>query len=170
MRIVLAATALILLGACSQQEGNEATGANAAAPTAAAVGQIPFNTDLPQKEFMAHVIQYSADNVWKHQGYIIDEKGETSRFPKNAEEWEEAESASLTLAEITNVLLVPGRGPDEPAWRKAVADVRAVAMESAKAAEKQDQEAFFEAGGKLDGACESCHIVYATAIARQPAK
>ena len=105
-------------------------------------------------------MQYAGDGIWKRQGYIIDAKGEHSLFPKNSEEWEEAESASLALAEMTNVLLIPGRRVPEAEWDKAVRTVRRVALQAAKAAEKQDPDAFFAAGSALDEACDVCHTRY----------
>jgi hypothetical protein len=91
---------------------------------------------------------------------VIDAKGEHSLFPTNNEEWEKAESAALTLAEVTNTLLVPGRRVPEAEWDKAVAEVRKIAIQAAKAAEKHDKDAFFAAGEKLDAACDGCHARY----------
>ncbi|MBT2187753.1 hypothetical protein [Sphingobium nicotianae] len=125
---------------------------------------------LPLKELMGHVMQYGGDGIWKRQGYVSDEKGERSLFPKNDEQWEEAESASLTLAELTNILLLPGRKVDNPKWDEAVAGVRAVALKAAAAAEKHDEDAFFTAGGELDTACENCHLQFAPWSAKPGAK
>jgi len=120
----------------------------------------PYYAALPLQELMAHVLQYSADGIWKRQGTEIDADGEHSLFPKNDSEWEDAESAGRTLAEVTNTLLVPGRRVREPAWDGAVAQVRKVALEAAAAAEKHDEAAFFKAGEKLDAACDACHVRY----------
>ena len=125
---------------------------------------------LPLKELMGHVMQYGGDGIWKRQGYINDEKGERSLFPKTEEEWIDAESASLTLAELTNILLLPGRKVDDPKWDEAVAGVRAVALKAAAAAEKHDEEAFFTAGGELDVACENCHVLFAPWSAKPGSK
>ncbi|HWW63688.1 MAG TPA: hypothetical protein VNZ43_02925 [Sphingomonadaceae bacterium] len=178
-----AAAMLLALAACSKQGGTaeESTAANTAAGNDVAPAELaaraaaskagddaPYYTALPLKEFMPHVMQYAGDGVWKRQGYIIDDKGEHSLFPKNDEEWEEAESASLTLAEITNVLLIPGRRVPEPAWDQAVAGVRKVALEAAAAAEKKDKDAFFKAGGDLDEACDVCHKQYDPTFKTKP--
>ncbi len=156
-----ALVALAALVGCSKAP--DQASANNAAPsgTAAADAGKTYYSDLPLKEFMAHVMQYSASNVWKYQGYTNNASGEHSLFPKTDQEWEDAESASRTLAEITNLLLQPGRQVDTGKWRDHVARVRAVALAEAAAAEKHDQDAFFQAGGDLDGACEECHIDYA---------
>jgi len=120
----------------------------------------PYYTALPLSEFMPHVMQYAGDGIWKRQGYVVDAKGEHSLFPKNEEEWEEAESAARTLAEVTNVLLIPGRRVPEADWDKAVLAVRKVALQAADAAEKKNEDAWFEAGGALDEACDVCHAKY----------
>ncbi len=163
--------AVLLLASCGKapQAANAAAGGNESAETsnlafATNVGADALPKDvnkLPLKELMGHVMQYGGDGIWKRQGYINDEKGERSLFPKNEEEWIEAESAGLTLAELTNILLLPGRKVDDPKWDQAVAGVRAVALKAAAAAEKHDEEAFFTAGGELDTACENCHLQFA---------
>lgn len=134
-----------------------------AAPTS---GTVPFDTRLPMGEFMAHVMQHAGNGVWKWQGLEIDKAGEHSLYPKNTQEWEDAESGALTLAEVTNLLLLPGRRVAEPEWDKSVADVRRIALNAAKAAEKQDKSAFLAAGSALDAACDACHVRYDPGFAR----
>lgn len=131
------------------------------APTVRTIGgEAPFDAGLSMQELMVHVVQYSAEGIWERQGYEVDAKGDHSLFPKDDAEWEKAESAALTLAEVTNTLLVPGRRVPEAEWDKAVIEVRRIAREAAKAAEKHDKEAFFTAGEKLDAACDACHARY----------
>ncbi|WP_404711635.1 hypothetical protein [Sphingomonas sp. MMS24-J13] len=117
----------------------------------------PYYLKLQLKEFMPHVMQYAGDGIWKRQGFITDKTGEHSLFPKNDREWEDAESAARTLAEVTNVLLIPGRRVPDPNWDKAVLEVRKVALQAADAAERKDQDAWFKAGSDLDEACNVCH-------------
>ncbi|MBO9579937.1 MAG: hypothetical protein J7498_03515 [Sphingobium sp.] len=150
--------AVLLLGAC----GTKATQGNAAAPAATTASgdgsHLPADfARLPMKEFMGHVMQNGGEGVWRWQGFVADEKGERSLFPKDDKEWEEAESGALTLAELTNLLLMPGRRIDDPKWDAAVAGVRALALKAATAAEKHDKDAFFAVGGELDEACDECH-------------
>lgn len=159
--VPLAASALLLAVAACGHQAEQQAGDNVqvagAVPVPVQGGAAPFTAELPLEELMAHVMQYSAEGIWKRQGVEIDAKGEHSLFPKNTEEWEEAESAALTLAEVTNTLLVPGRRVADPRWDRAVEEVRKVAREAAVAAEKQDKAAFFKAGEKLDAACDVCH-------------
>jgi hypothetical protein len=151
---------LALVAACSRPSASvsptDPARLSATAPDGKA-DAAPYYTQLPLNEFMPHVMQYAGDGIWKRQGFITDHTGEHSLFPKNDEEWEQAESAARTLAEITNVLLIPGRRVPDPDWDKAAIGVRTVALRAADAAEKKDKDAFFKAGGDLDVACDVCH-------------
>ncbi len=161
--------ASLLLASCSPAPETSGTGNSASGTTSAAAGGAPVDpVKLPMKEFMGHVMQFAGTNVWKWQGFVTDESGEHDLSPKTEKDWEDAESASLTLAEVTNMLLTEDRRVDDPRWDAAVANVREVAMKEAKAAEKKDYDAYFAAGGELDGACESCHVHFAPGYTPPP--
>ncbi len=151
----IAPAMLLALAACGGS-GRAVPNAASAAVDAAA----PYDATLPLSEFMPHVMQYAGDGIWKRQGWIADRTGEHSLFPRNDEEWEQAESGARTLAEVTNLLLLPGRRVAGPEWDKAVLAVRKVALQAADAAEKKDADAWFAAGGALDEACDVCHVRY----------
>jgi len=155
--------AALLLASCSPApEGNDAD--NDGGDTSAAADPVK----LPMKEFMGHVMQFAGEQVWKWQGSITDANGERDLRPKTDKDWEDAESASLTLAEVTNMLLTADRRVDDPRWDAAVAKVRDVALREAAAAEKKDYDAYFEIGGELDAACESCHEHFAPGYTAPP--
>lgn len=156
--------ATLLLAACGTKSttGNQAVASNTTAPVAASSGDegshLPKDfAYLPMKEFMGHVMQFTANQFWKWQGFVNDKGGERSLYPKTDADWEEAESGARTLAEMTNVLLMPGRRIDDPKWDAAVAGVRKLALEGATAAEKHDADGMFRIGGELDEACDDCH-------------
>ena len=153
-----------ILGACSKPAGKDGAAETAAKTT----DNAPYYASLPLNELMPHVMQYAGDGIWKRQGFRSDKSGVHSLFPQNDEEWEEAESAGRTLAEVTNTLLVPGRRVPEPAWDAAVVHVRTVALKAAAAAEKHDKDAFFAAGSELDQACDDCHVRYDPTFKNQP--
>jgi hypothetical protein len=155
-RCLAIAVPFILLAGCGG--GHDTEKASDEVPLRAQAAR--YSSELPMNELMAHVMQYSADGIWSHQGVIIDRDGEHSLFPENDDEWEEAESASLTLAELTNILLLPERRMDGKEWDQTVDGVRTVALSAAKAAEKHDVAAFHAAGAALDAACEACHQIY----------
>ena len=162
---------VLALSACSKptHAGPAREADRTARPTPKAGDDAPYATDLPMSEFMPHVMQYAGDAIWKRQGYVNDKTGLHSLYPKNDREWEDAESGARTLAEITNVLLIPGRRVSDPRWDSAVLAVRAVALRAADAAERHDEDAFFAAGGDLDEACDACHLKFdPNVIPRKP--
>jgi len=112
---------------------------------------------LPIKEFMAHVVAFAAQNLWNKQGWITDKTGTRSLLPKNEQQWEDAESASLTLSEVIGILLEPSRRLNVPGWDSHAQRVRQLAQQSAAAAEKHDVEAFMNIGSEIEEACEGCH-------------
>ncbi|MBO9575414.1 MAG: hypothetical protein J7494_06745 [Sphingobium sp.] len=156
-------TAALLLSACGkgQQAANESGDAALNYSQQVSADSLPADAvKIPMKEFMGHVMQFGGDSIWKWQGFITDSTGEHALQPKNEKEWTEAESGALTLAEITNILMLPGRRIDDPAWDKAVAGVRDVALRAAEAAKNKNYDKFFEIGGELDAACEACHVKF----------
>lgn len=158
---VAAIAAVAAVAGCSQKHPSQAAQEAAVAPP-------PYYTQLPIKEFMAHVMQYAGDGVWQHSGTITNITGEHSLEPKTDEDWEKAESASRTLAEMTNVLLIPGRRIPEPKWDAAAVHVRTIALRAADAAEKHDIAGFTAASGELDGACDECHKHYDPSFTKPP--
>lgn len=131
----------------------------AGAPATGDAGR--YFTELPLKQVMSDVFGHAAQEIWKRQGYISDAKGERSLFPKDDAEWKAAENDALSLAELTNVLLVPGRRVEEQTWTDGVKGVRRAALDLAAIARKQDKDAYLEAGLQLNEACAACHKRYA---------
>ena len=128
------------------------------------VDSTPYDTSLPMKRYMADVMQHAAQDIYRRQGYISDATGSHSLFPKTDAEWNDARNAGLVVAEMTNELLIPGRRVDESDWYKGVAVVRAAGLQVAAAAAKKGQDAFLDAAGKLDEACQVCHARYAPGL------
>jgi len=146
-------------------QGENATSAVAVATTNKTVPDAtPYSTRLPLKQFMGDVMSHAANEIWKRQGYISDDKGVRSLFPKNDAEWKDAENASLTLAELTNILLIPGRRVDEQPWTDGVAAVRTTALKLATLARKKDEQGYMVAGSELNEACYACHKRYAPGV------
>ena len=148
-----------------------AKGAAVAAPAtdsvAGAAGSVEttrYATDLPLKTVMRAVFGHAAQEIWKRQGYVSDATGVHSLFPKDAEEWTLAENDAISLAEMTNILLLPGRRVDEQAWIDSVAGVRKSALTLAALTRKQDKDAYMEAGLHLNDACNACHARYAPGV------
>ena len=123
----------------------------------------PTASSLPLNEYMAHVVDPNARQLWRWQGFVANEKGVTDFTPKNAEEWEEAETAGLTQAELTSTLHHAPRRRDDGKdnWDKRVGDLRKAASDAATAAEKQDADGFSNAADAVNVACVECHYAFA---------
>ena len=158
MTIVLGAA--LVTSACSHSRNAAAQWAASRETHALATNLSPV---LSMHDVMTHVFQYSADNVWRRLGRIYTRDAVVSLFPKDEEEWEEAEEASATLAELTNVLLLPTRMPDDKIWAGFVDELRQASIEAMQSAEAHAEESFFHAGGRIQAACEACHDRYLAA-------
>lgn len=144
--------ALLALAGCSADQGSQE--ASAGGPSDA------YHTELPMKDLMSGVIQHAAEGVWNRTGYLMDDEGFHTMFPQNEEEWHDAKVAGQTVAELTNVLMLPGRRVDAKEWDQAVMGVRNAALKAAKAAEEMNEDRFMDASLEMNSACQFCHEIY----------
>ena len=162
----------LILSGCNAQPAKPAQPASDYKPT------------FPIEEVMGHIVMPNADKLWGSVATTVSAKGVEEIFPKTDEDWETVRNYAVTIAEATNLLLIPGRrvaapgkteadkselSPDkidakikaDPAmWYSHVAKLHDVAMESIAAIDKKNSDALLEAGDHLDKACEECHLVY----------
>jgi hypothetical protein len=178
--IPLAVLAAAVLQGCTKQEAApppETTKLAARLPA----GLAPEASVL---DLMLDFIDPNADDLWASVATISTRKGVEERRPRTDAEWKTARRRALTLVEAANLLVVEGRqvaragqqleepggeGDYTPAQAQVEIDkdrasfvgFAAVLQESSRnllaAIEKRDVEAFLEAGGELDEACETCH-------------
>lgn len=88
----------------------------------------------------------------------------TSIFGK----WEAVENSALAIAELANLLELPGRkcsnGVDVPLknadWSKFVQELREAGMAAYAAAKTKDQDKMTDVAGVLSTACSNCHGKY----------
>lgn len=125
-------------------------------------------TELSLNDYMTHLVQHAAFEIWKWQAYVSDENGSRSTEPKNDEEWEEAESSALTLVQLTFPLQESGLALEMDGWDTGVERLRDAAREAADAAERQDVAAWFETGDRLNTACIECHYSFAPHLESAP--
>ena len=123
---------------------------------------------LPLKEFMGHVMQRNAAQLWRWTAYEIDERGERSGKPVTDEEWEDAESDALTLQQLTFALQHSSLRVEDPRWDSHLAGLRAAATASADAAEKKDYPALEKAGNDVNDQCVACHLTFAPELETVP--
>lgn len=127
-----------------------------------APAQPKFDTQTAMAEFMGHVMDPAADEVWTRAGYVLTAEGEVELFPKTDEEWEAVETGAYTLVEASNALLLPGRLRDEPEWAASAAQLAAAARQTQAAALAKDKDAVFAGGAAIYQACLSCHSIFVT--------
>lgn len=134
------------------------TTAAAAAPAAGAEGGYTAVADV--RELMASILDPSTDVIWDAVGTIITVAGTEERMPKNDEEWAAVRRAAVIVAESGNLLLMPGRVPDDPDWTKMSQALIEVGSRAIKAAEAKDKDALFSAGGEIYVVCSACHAKF----------
>lgn len=143
---------------------NASTTKVGAAGTAGSGDKTPYHIAMPMRELMTQVISGSAQKIWDRQGYISDEKGFRSLFPRSNKEWKDAENEANQLAEFTNILLLPGRRVEEQAWTDAVVKTRMAALKLAELSRKKNEDEFMAAGVDLNDGCAACHQKYAPGV------
>ncbi|HKE88213.1 MAG TPA: hypothetical protein VKB50_30865 [Vicinamibacterales bacterium] len=173
----------LVFAAC---DGNKSASAGTATPAATvASAMTPVGT---VKEIMKGIVDPSSKEIWDSVGTESGPKGLIERSPKNDEEWAKIEGDALMLAEVANLLKMPGRHvalpeqanlksqPDAPeltpvqiedkiakdraAWEQKADALQATALKTRAAAKAHDKDALLNVGEEVDNACESCHLVY----------
>ena len=82
--------------------------------------------------------------------------------------WEAVENSALAIAEVANLLTLPGRkcsnGRDVPLknadWAKFVQDLRGAGMTAYAAAQAKNQDKIIDAASVMTTACANCHDKY----------
>jgi len=145
-------------------------------------GYIPQASIL---EIMESTVMPSAQILWDAVAVDVTEKGTIEKTPKTDEDWEKLRWTAVTLAEATNLLVVPGRrvappgtvseNPDaeltpeqvqalldkqRPAWIAHAHVLHEAAMEALRAIDARSVDGISDAGGTIDAACESCHLQF----------
>ena len=177
---VMGAAALLFVSAATAQYCSKP----AAAPATPA---LEVKAVVSVKELMENIIDPIADNVFDAVGSDVSAKGIVEIKPTTDEDWAKVRIGAVTLAEGTNLLKIPRRiappgdknnsgGPNAPElspediqakvdgdralWNKNADGLRDVALEVLDIVKRKDADALFQAGSKLDKACENCHLEY----------
>jgi hypothetical protein len=183
-RCLVTAAGVLFLGALASQ----CTSSRPAPPAAAASPLLgDLKPVVSVKELMENEIDPLADNIFDAIGTDVTAKGLEEKAPKTAGDWAKVRIGAVVLAEAANLLKIPrpfappgvlnnSSGPNAPElspdairakvdadktlWNSHVEDLRAVAIEVLDIVKRKDTAALITAGGKLDEACESCHLEY----------
>lgn len=157
MRFLLISLSALTI-ACSSSTPATSTASSAVAPVATAEGGYTAVADV--RELMASIIDPSTDVIWDAVGTIITVAGTEERTPKDDAEWAAVRRAAVIVAESGNLLLMPGRVPDDPDWIKMSQALIEVGSRAIKAAEAKDKDALFDAGGEIYVVCSACHAKF----------
>jgi len=139
------------------------------------------------QDIMTSLVDPPADALWAAVSSSSSAAGEVINEPRSEEEWKAARRNAVALVEAPNLLIMEGRKVARPGSSLEDANVagilpagdiqkkidgdpqsfveRARALQEAgKAAlaaiDARDAKLLFEAGDRLDKACEECHIRY----------
>ncbi len=176
--------AILFLGAVASQCGSSKTAAPA--PTAPELlGSLKPVVSV--KELMESEIDPLSDNIFEAVGTSVTLQGRVETAPKTDDDWAKVRIGAVVLAESANLLKIPrpfappgdlnnSGGPDapelspdqiqakvdadKPKWDKYAEDLRAVAVEVLDIVKRKDTAGLEAVGGKLDKACEKCHLEY----------
>jgi hypothetical protein len=138
---------------------------------------------LSVKELMEHIVDPQADYVFDAVGVDVGPQGVVETKPTTDEDWTRIERGAWVLAEASNLLKMPrkmapddvkpqGAGGPELAPREIEAKVKAnpqlwnshadvlrdEALKVITIVKARDAAKLFDAGSRIDMACEGCHL------------
>ena len=111
-------------------------------------------------QMMTSYLEPSADKIWGSAGFIITEDGEVDLRPTTEEGWLSVINAATVVAEGGNLLLIDGYSPNESDWDAYSKGLTLAALKARQAAQNEDADALFEAGGEIYNVCRACHNRY----------
>lgn len=111
-------------------------------------------------QMMTSYLEPAADQIWGSAGLIITEDGEVDLRPTTEEGWLNVINAATVVAEGGNLLLINGYSANEDDWAAYSKGLTLAALKARQAAESQDADALFDAGGEIYNVCRACHNRY----------
>ena len=109
---------------------------------------------------MEHVLEPAAEVIWDSAGSIITLEGEQQLAPTTEEGWLKVRRSAQVVAETGNLLMMPGRTLPGSDWMEISSGLITMGEKAMAAAEEEDPDALFAAGGELYNICVSCHQIY----------
>jgi len=167
--LIVTSTAVFASALVAAQTARGGTGA---ARQAAPAGRSTVEANLAQ--LMRGIVYPSSNVVFAAQGDLTafppakDPSTSPNLLTSTYGGWQAIESASLALAESTNLIVLPGRqcsnGKPVPVqradWLKFAQGLRDAARAAYKAAQAKSQDAMVDASGTVAEACSACHETY----------
>jgi hypothetical protein len=172
---ILSVALIALLTGCSQKPQPPAKAAPAGPVAAASI-----------QEIMKAVIEPASNGVWKLPDSIGDPASKASASQKDAD-WLAVRHAAVTLSESANLLVMPGRKTvaaggkiqdegqagnlpsaeiqkliesDPAAFARYAKALQDATLQTMSAIDARNADALIDKGGKIDEACEACHLKY----------
>ena len=140
--MLLAASALALQGCGSEK-----------------AAAIPYQPIVDTRQFMEWILDPQADVIWGSAGTIATLEGVQDLAPTTQEGWDAVRNAAATLAEVGNLLMVPGHSR-EGDWNEIAQGLTDTSVLLMKAADDKNDQQVFDYGGQLYNVCVSCHQLY----------
>jgi hypothetical protein len=136
----------------------------AAMTTPANLGQLMKGTLYPE----SNVVFAAQDVNPADVQHAKDPSMATDPLASQYGKWEAVENNALAIAEVANLLSLPGRkcanGLDVPVknadWGKFVQGLRDAGMSAYMAAQAKNQDKMTDVAGELTAACQNCHVRY----------
>ncbi len=122
--------------------------------------QVDYILSFDVHGIMEHVLYPSSAIVWGNAGYVITEDGEQSLAPTSEEEWHNVEDHAAIIMETANLLILPGRGPNDEEWVRLSKELVVTGQLAFNAAQARDVGALFDAGSAIYQSCLACHEEY----------
>jgi hypothetical protein len=114
---------------------------------------------------MTHYLEPAADRIWDSAGFVITVEGEVDLQPTTDEGWFAVEHAATVVAEGGNLLMLEGYAADAGDWVEYAQGLSRAALKARAAAEQQNADALFAAGGEIYSVCKACHNRYMNEMA-----
>ena len=122
--------------------------------------EIPYAPTGSQYQFMTDYLEPASDVIWDSAGAIITVEGEVDLQPTTEEGWLRVVHAATVVAEGGNLLMMPGLAMDAADWNEYAQGLTRAALQAKQAAQAQDADALFDAGGAIYSVCRACHNKY----------
>jgi hypothetical protein len=152
----------------------------------AAAPQSTYRPTATVKDLMDFIVIPSSEALFNAVSSTTGANGAIEeKAPKTDADWAAVRQRALLLIEAGNLLTIPGRhiagandksnnpgselepsqmealvAKDRPAFAKKAQGLIAATMTALKAIDAKDVEGLSNAGGDIDEACESCHLVF----------
>jgi hypothetical protein len=142
----------------------------------------PANTGTPATRVQANLAQLMRGTLFPSSNVIFAAQSEnpvdvppakdpsmaTNPLASSYGKWQAVENSALAIAEVANLLTLPGRkcsnGRDVPLgnadWAKFVQGLRDAGMTAYKAAQSKNQDNIIMAADTMTEACANCHDKY----------